>query len=85
VLSTVLTPTTTYIVLLVVQALHLFHHRVAKRHISFAEVASAAVLCVPPSAVALPAWAFMGAHLSLAAVQIVGSLWIKRLSPDWSK
>ncbi len=80
-----LTPTTTYIILLVVQALHLLHHRVARRHISFAEVVSAAVLCVPPFAVALPAWAFMGTHLSLVAIQIVGSLWIKRLSPDWSK
>lgn len=80
-----LTPTTTYIALLVVQAFHLFHHRVARRHISFAEVVSAAVLCVPPFAVSLPGWAFMGAHLSLAAVQIVGSLWIKKLSPDWSK
>lgn len=43
-----LTPQTTYIVLLIVQALHLLHHRVAKRHISFAEVISGAVLCVPP-------------------------------------
>jgi hypothetical protein len=80
-----LTPTTTYIILLVVQALHLLHHRLAKRHISFAEVVSAVVLCIPPTAAALPAWAFMSAHLSLVAIQIVGSLWIKRLSPDWSK
>lgn len=80
-----LTPTTTYIILLVVQAFHLLHHRVAKRHISFAEVVSAVVLCVPPFVVSLPAWAFMGAHLSLVAIQIVGSLWIKRLSPDWSE
>ena len=80
-----LTPTTTYIVLLVAQALHLLHHRVAKRHISFAEVVSAVVLCVPPFVVSLPAWAFMGTHLSLVAIQIVGSLWIKKLSPDWPK
>jgi len=39
------TPQTTYIALLVVQALHLLHHRLAKRHISFGEVASAIVLC----------------------------------------
>ena len=32
---------TTYVALLVVQALHLFHHRISKRHISFAEVISA--------------------------------------------
>ena len=80
-----LTPTTTYIVLLATQALHLLHHRVAKRHISFAEVVSAVVLCVPPFVVSLPAWAFMGTHLSLVAIQIVGSLWIKKLSPDWPK
>ena len=43
-----LAPTTTYILLLIVQAFHLLHHRLVKRHISFAEVVSAAVLCVPP-------------------------------------
>ena len=77
-----LTPQVTYIALLIVQALHLFHHRIAKRHISFAEVLSAIVLCVPPWT-PLPAWLLMGAHLTLIAVQIVGSLWIKKLSPDW--
>jgi hypothetical protein len=77
-----LTPQITYIALLIVQALHLFHHRIAKRHISFAEVVSAVVLCVPPWT-PLPAWLLMGAHLTLIAVQIVGSLWIKKLSPDW--
>lgn len=74
-------PTTTHAVLLVVQALHLLHHRLAKRHISFAEVASAAVLCVPPTVG--PGWLLSTAHLSLAAVQVVGSLWIRRLSPAW--
>ena len=78
-----LTPQNTYIALLVVQAIHILHHRLAKRHISFAEVVSSIVLCVPPWA-PLPAWLFMGVHLSLIAVQIVGSFWIKRLSPDWS-
>ena len=43
-----LTPQSTYIALLIVQALYLLHHRLAKRHISFAEVISAIVLCVPP-------------------------------------
>ena len=80
-----LTPTITYLALLVVQALHLFHHRVAKRHISFAEVVSAVALCVPPFVVALPAWLFVSAHLALIAIQVVGSLWIRKLSPDWSK
>ena len=78
-----LTPQNTYIALLIVQALHIFHHRLAKRHISFAEVVSAFVLCVPPWA-PLPAWTFMSVHLSLIAVQVVGSLWIKKLSPEWS-
>lgn len=78
-----LNPQTTYIALLVVQALHLLHHRLVKRHISFAEVVSAMVLCLPPRA-PLPAWLFMGVHLSLIAIQVVGSLWIKKLSPEWS-
>ena len=77
-----MTPSTTYLILLLVQAFHLLHHRLAKRHISFAEVTSAAVLCVPPTA-PVPAWMLMTAHLALAAIQIVGSLWIKRLSPSW--
>jgi hypothetical protein len=25
----------------------------------------------------------MGAHMLLIVVQIVGSVWIKKLSPDW--
>jgi hypothetical protein len=79
-----LTPQATYVALLVVQALHLLHHRLAKRHISFAEVLSAAVLCVPPW-VPLPAWLLIGAHIILIAVQVVGSLWLKRLSPNWSR
>lgn len=77
-----LNPQNTYIALLLVQALHLLHHRLAKRHISFAEVVSAIVLCVPPW-VPLPALLLMGAHLSLIGVQVIGTLWIKRLSPEW--
>ena len=77
-----LIPQNTYIALLVVQALHLLHHRLAKRHISFAEVISAVVLCVPPWA-PVPALLLMGAHLSLIVVQVIGSLWIKKLSPEW--
>ena len=74
---------TTYIALLIVQALHLLHHRLAKRHISFAEVISAVVLCVPPWT-PIPSILMMGIHLSLIGVQLVGSLWIKKLSPEWS-
>lgn len=79
-----LTPELTYIALLAVQALHLLHHRLAKRHISFAEVISAIVLCVPPTTGLLPDAVLMGMHGSLIAVQIVGSLFIGRLSPDWA-
>lgn len=77
-----MTPEHSYLVLLVVQALHLLHHRLAKRHISFAEVASATLLCVPPMAIG-PAWAMIAAHLTLAGIQVIGSLNIRRFSPDW--
>lgn len=77
-----LNPQNTCVALLIVQALHLFHHRLAKRHISFAEVISAVVLCVPPWA-PVPGLLIMGAHVTLIAVQIVGSLWIEKLSPEW--
>lgn len=80
-----LTPQVTYFTLLIVQALHLLHHRITKRHISYAEVISAAVLCVPPFAVSLPAWLFIATHLSLIIIQIVGSVWIRKLSPDWAR
>ena len=39
--------------------------------------------CVPPWAL-LTAFLLMGAHLILIVVQVVGSLWIKKLSPNWS-
>jgi len=77
-----LNPQNTYVALLVVQALHLLHHRLSKQHISFAEVISAIVLCVPPWA-PVPALLLITAHLSLIVVQVVGSLWIKKLSPEW--
>ena len=77
-------PQLTYFALLVVQAAHLLHHRLAKRHISFAEVVSAIVLCLPPATVHLPALLVAVVHVALIAVQLVGSIWIKRLSPDWS-
>lgn len=75
-----LTPEVTYTVLLVVQALHLFHHRLAKRHISFVEVSAGAVLCIPPSAA--PAGLLMIIHLALTGVQVIGSIWIEKLSPS---
>lgn len=78
-----LTPEITYLALLWVQALHLLHHRLARRHISFAEVISAVVLCVPPSSGLLPVAELLVLHLGLIGVQIVGSLWIRRLSPTW--
>jgi hypothetical protein len=78
-----LTPAHTYVALLIVQAGHLLHHRLAKRHISFTEVLSAVVLCFPPFLVALPSMLFVSMHLFLIAVQIVGSIWIRKLSPAW--
>lgn len=78
-----LTPETTFAILLVVQALHLLHHRLAKRHISFAEVASGLVLTIPMTA--LPAGLLMGLHMTVALIQVIGSIWIKRLSPDWQR
>lgn len=80
-----LTPTHTYVALLVVQALHLFHHRLVKRHISFAETISAAVLCFPPFLFALPAAVFIAPHVTMIVVQIVGSIWIQKLSPSWTE
>lgn len=77
-----LTPQHTYIALLIVQAFQMLHHRLAKRQISFGEVISAVVLCVPPWA-PLPALLLMAAHLSLIVVQGIGSFWIKKLSPEW--
>jgi hypothetical protein len=79
-----LTPQHTYIALLAVQALHLLHHRLTKRHISFAEVVSALVLCVPWW-LPIPGIVLMGAHIALIIVQIVGSIWIEKLSPDWKQ
>lgn len=78
-----LKPQHTYMALLIVQALHLLHHRITKRHISFAEVVSAIVLCVPWW-LPIPALLLMGTHLTLIGVQIVGSIWIQKLSPDWN-
>lgn len=78
-----LTPELTYAALLFVQAGHLLHHRMAKRHISNAEVISAAVLCISPPA-ALPGWLLVGTHVALITVQLIGSIFIRRLSPTWS-
>ena len=79
-----LTPRNTYIALLIVQALHLLHHRLTKRHISYAEVISATVLCVPWWA-PIPGVLLMAMHIGLIGIQVIGSVWIKKLSPDWSK
>lgn len=76
-------PTISFTVLLIVQALHLLHHRAAKRHISYVEGITAVVLCVPLT-LPLPGWLYVAAHLSLAAIQIIGSVFIDRLSPEWA-
>lgn len=77
-----LEPTHTYGLLLAALTLHLLHHRLAKRHIGFAEVVSASLLLVP---VAAPVpFHLMAAHLAMVAILGVGSVWIDRLSPEWS-
>lgn len=74
----------TYLALLVTQALHLLHHRLVKRHISFAEVGSSFLLCIPPTGI-IPNIALASLHILMITVQIVGSLFIYRLSPDWER
>ncbi len=74
----------TYQFLLIVQALHLFHHRVTKRHISYAEVTGGIVLCFLPSAALFPDWAYIASHLLMSTIQIIGSIWIEKFSPDWN-
>lgn len=73
----------TYLILLVTQAAHLFHHRIVKRHISFAEVVSGAVLCIQPHSFPEIASHLPFVHLALVGVQVVGSLFIQKLSPNW--
>lgn len=80
-----LTPELTYAALLIVQTLHLLHHRLVKRHISFAEVISAGVLCIPPASGFTPPVLLMSMHGVLIAVQVIGSVFIQRLSPDWDQ
>jgi DNA-binding transcriptional MerR regulator len=60
------------------------HHVHDLMKAKLAEVASAVVLLVPPTA-PLPGWALMTADLGLAALQVVGSLWIRKLSPSWEE
>lgn len=80
-----LDPSLSYQALLVVQGVHLLHHRLAKRHISFAEVVSGILLCVPPSyALAFVSPSVLTAtYTAIAALQVIGSIWIKKLSPVW--
>lgn len=75
-------PETSYAALLVIQAAHLLHHRLVRRQISFVEGSAAVVLCVPPTTEVVPAGLLVAAHLVLCAVQIAGSVWIRRLSPS---
>lgn len=74
----------TWGLLAVVQTLHLLHHRLARRHISLAEVTSSSLLLVPPAAGLVPDLVLAAGHGLMAAVQVAGSIWIDRLSPDWS-
>lgn len=74
-----------WILLAVVQTGHLLHHRLARRHISFAEVTSSALLLVPPGGGLVTDLVLAAGHATMAAIQVVGSIWIDRLSPDWSR
>lgn len=75
----------TWMLLMVTQAAHLFHHRLAKRHISFVEVITGILLCLHPASFpGISPW-MPAAHLVLVAIQIAGSLFINRLSPDWDR
>jgi hypothetical protein len=76
-------PHNSYIILLVVQALHLIHHRLSKRHISFVECAAALVLIYQPSWEMVPSMLVVTAHYALVIIQVIGSLFIRRLSPNW--
>jgi hypothetical protein len=77
-----LDPQVTYIALLVVQTAHLLHHRLAKRHISFTEVLGSLILCVPFTP-AIPPYLYSTVHITIIVIQVVGSIWIERLSPSW--
>lgn len=77
-----MSPETSYATLLVIQAAHLLHHRLVRRQISSVEGSAALVLCVPPTTEFVPASLLVATHLVFCAVQIVGSLWIRRLSPS---
>jgi hypothetical protein len=72
-----------YLILLVVQALHLIHHRLTKRHISFVECVAALVLIYQPSWEMLPSMLVVTAHYALVTIQVIGSIFIRRLSPSW--
>lgn len=72
-------PDITRLVLGVALALHLTHHRWAHRHISFVEVFAAGLLTLPTTFAPV----LLGiAHLGNVAVLVVGSIGIRRLSPD---
>lgn len=76
-----LTPDITWSALLAVQTLHLLHHLIARRHISFVEVLASAVLLVPLPQGAAAALLLMILHIVLVLVQLIGSAWIRQLSP----
>ena len=75
----------TYFMLLITQAAHLFHHRIMKKHISFVEVIASVILCIPPQAFPGISTYLALVHIGLVCVQIVGSIFIQKLSPDWRK
>lgn len=78
-----LTPEVTWYALLTVQTLHLLHHVLAKRHISVVEVLASATLLIPFPIGAAAGTLLMILHIGLIVIQLVGSIWIRRLSPSY--
>lgn len=76
-----LTPDVTWTALLAVQTLHLLHHLLVKRHISIVEVLTGAVLLIPIPTSPAAGMLLVILHLGLIGVQLIGSIWIRRLSP----
>lgn len=76
-----LTPEVTWYALLIVQTVHLLHHLLVKRHISAVEVIASAALLIPIPVAAIAGLLLMALHIGLIVIQVIGSIWIRQLSP----
>ncbi len=70
----------TYMTLMVVQAFHLLHHRIVRCQVSYVEGITGLVLCIKPTWINFPE-VLIAAHLILVIIQIIGSIFIKKLAP----